>query len=529
MQRNIEGTLHEHDIMQRNIDKTLHESFHWERMDSNDFSDSVEFFSLQSSGSESYLSAAESVDQDLLEDSFKNQQMVCLSSSSSCSSQPNEVCGSENLHGRGAAISCGDQACVGSTAPGESFINSSRELELSMCCGSLRSQPLPEVIVTQVADSPEAYAQAAGHKQSVYAISAFWEEMEKLTINDILHLRTTRSPPLSETSDVPTQTSSLVDPEEHHLTHGGLTDFSDAGDSDYFTQASDSKADRSSWDFSVCDFEEDYWQFLGTSRNTSPDLSCKTLADEEETRSEDFAGRKGPQRRMTKTKSVQNVQALKTEDLSMEAFLYNDDKCETVSGDKLGSMSTVLVHGKALEPLTWGTMHWDPEDTFLEHSDPDILFLLRESHKWKPIPIFSCSHPTVRELTLPEWSGPFLSTDAIPPAQVLSHALLRLGGPIPFHDKGSIWCRRSGQRKQGSVLMSTLEVVSPPACEQQRILGTIQTPVRLLQQSDLCLVCIAFASWVLTSSDPESADAWKTALLANVSALSAIQYLRQRK
>uniref|UniRef100_A0A671XNV8 Uncharacterized protein n=2 Tax=Sparus aurata TaxID=8175 RepID=A0A671XNV8_SPAAU len=43
----------------------------------------------------------------------------------------------------------------------------------------------------------------------------------------------------------------------------------------------------------------------------------------------------------------------------------------------------------------------------------------------------------------------------------------------------------------------------------------------------MCLVCIAFASWVLKSSDPEAADAWKAALLANVSALSAIQYLRQ--
>lgn len=30
-----------------------------------------------------------------------------------------------------------------------------------------------------------------------------------------------------------------------------------------------------------------------------------------------------------------------------------------------------------------------------------------------------------------------------------------------------------------------------------------------LKQSDMCLVCIAFASWVLRSSDPEAADAWK--------------------
>ncbi|XP_064162197.1 PGC-1 and ERR-induced regulator in muscle protein 1-like [Anguilla rostrata] len=48
-----------------------------------------------------------------------------------------------------------------------------------------------------------------------------------------------------------------------------------------------------------------------------------------------------------------------------------------------------------------------------------------------------------------------------------------------------------------------------------------------LRQSDICLVCIAFASWVLKSANPQSADTWKTALLANVSAISAIQYLRR--
>lgn len=33
-----------------------------------------------------------------------------------------------------------------------------------------------------------------------------------------------------------------------------------------------------------------------------------------------------------------------------------------------------------------------------------------------------------------------------------------------------------------------------------------------LKQSDMCLVCIAFASWVLTSSDPKAADAWKAGM-----------------
>ncbi|XP_040913338.1 PGC-1 and ERR-induced regulator in muscle protein 1 isoform X2 [Toxotes jaculatrix] len=48
-----------------------------------------------------------------------------------------------------------------------------------------------------------------------------------------------------------------------------------------------------------------------------------------------------------------------------------------------------------------------------------------------------------------------------------------------------------------------------------------------LRQSDMCLVCIAFASWVLKTANPQVGDAWKAVLLANVSALSAIRYLRK--
>lgn len=33
-----------------------------------------------------------------------------------------------------------------------------------------------------------------------------------------------------------------------------------------------------------------------------------------------------------------------------------------------------------------------------------------------------------------------------------------------------------------------------------------------LRQSDMCLVCIAFASWVLRSSDPDAADTWKAGM-----------------
>ncbi|XP_073511367.1 PGC-1 and ERR-induced regulator in muscle protein 1 [Phyllobates terribilis] len=47
-------------------------------------------------------------------------------------------------------------------------------------------------------------------------------------------------------------------------------------------------------------------------------------------------------------------------------------------------------------------------------------------------------------------------------------------------------------------------------------------------RSDACLVFLAFASWAVKSSDLQSSDGWKTALLANIGAVSAIQYLRRR-
>ncbi|XP_051915688.1 PGC-1 and ERR-induced regulator in muscle protein 1 [Hippocampus zosterae] len=65
--------------------------------------------------------------------------------------------------------------------------------------------------------------------------------------------------------------------------------------------------------------------------------------------------------------------------------------------------------------------------------------------------------------------------------------------------------------------------------DMQRALPNPRTDVSLLRlrQSDMCLVCIAFASWVLKTANPQVGDMWKAVLLANLSALSAIRYLRK--
>lgn len=411
----------------------------------------------------------------------------------------------------------------------------------------LSPPPLPDVTQTpcSTADSPETYAAAAGRTRSVYAISTFWDEMEKLTINDILQLRVGRSTPPRDTHKTATahaddsaeNPSSVVDPVEYSLPDAGLTDTSDTADSDYFTQPDDSKPDRSSCEFSASDFEEEYWQFLGTRRNPSPDPQAKNQPrtrdspgpaheEEESTASEgrdtpvppdDFADKCFQEqepfisnRLILKSKSVRNIHALNTEDLSVDSrdesglFLHS---CLSSDGEKLldigDSLETqipapFLPNTVALgdyaqisfpevfecdytqenaETNSRPVIVFSPDGLslapVLDHPlpyafrDETSLSFLCYSHynKEKPIPIFSYSHPTIRELTFPNYV--FLGADSkednkIFPFRVVSHLYMRgtdCGQPrdafhtwksflpmrkISFSDKGSIWCKGSG-------------------------------------------------------------------------------------
>ncbi|XP_051844833.1 PGC-1 and ERR-induced regulator in muscle protein 1 isoform X2 [Antechinus flavipes] len=47
-------------------------------------------------------------------------------------------------------------------------------------------------------------------------------------------------------------------------------------------------------------------------------------------------------------------------------------------------------------------------------------------------------------------------------------------------------------------------------------------------QNDMCLGFVAFATWAVRTSDLHAPDAWKTVLLANIGALSAIRYFRRQ-
>ncbi|KAJ1145057.1 hypothetical protein NDU88_011349 [Pleurodeles waltl] len=50
----------------------------------------------------------------------------------------------------------------------------------------------------------------------------------------------------------------------------------------------------------------------------------------------------------------------------------------------------------------------------------------------------------------------------------------------------------------------------------------------VIGQGDMCLVFLAFATWAVKTTDLQAPDAWKTALLANLGAVTAIRYLRRR-
>ncbi|XP_068598356.1 uncharacterized protein perm1b [Brachionichthys hirsutus] len=287
-------------------------------------------------------------------------------------------------------------------------------------------------------------------------------------------------------------------------------------------------------------------------------------------------------RRIRKCESTWSVQALNT-DLSLlgsreKGLSFNSFPSENVPSKRTDSWGTLMaahfLSSKCFTILQPDNLSVSPafDYTRCAFSGETSFTFLRDSQCKKPIPIFSCSHPTVRELTLcnQDYVLRAEEEDGISANQVGSRCFTQGGDygdsvaslqglctlkgflsrrKICFHDKGSIWCRGSGAwefpveaenngaDQSNGVATEGKGSSSPPQLYQEvaaihSILETIQTARQdsffsTLTQSDMCLVCIAFSSWVLSSSDPDAADAWKAVLLANVSALSAIQYLRQ--
>ncbi|XP_013861661.1 uncharacterized protein perm1b [Austrofundulus limnaeus] len=484
-----------------------------------------------------------------------------------------------------------------------------------------------------VADSLKTYAKTVGKTKPVYAISPFWDEMEKLTIDDILHVRKKSCLPSKSVQEkpMPNTANRFFDCNQ---SDSSLMNVSDTADSDYFTQPDEFKSDCCG-QLLTSDFEEECSHVVDASRNpsTSPHRKNKQSPSSYLLCEDDSEGKETPvpleyivehhldnQETQTLTlwpRQKYNVQTFKTEDLSLLPLLNH-----YMSGLSL-SRHLCLEEDTGLKP-NCSLVAVNPT-SFLSHTDlldaqdqvsfPEIVeyfsteseantesgsFIVYNPEMFaapdfnstlcefkdtpsfspqtsleQPIPIFSCSYPTIRDLTFPKQHRVFLTANCeregeMSPFRLVSRSFIWADLPassaaaavsgshcwkslasvrkIYFPVKGSFCCRGSGawmfpaeseeihvRRWNPTVRALSEGKLSPDSSQVFRELEEQQETIwskrhgmfSTVKQSDMCLVCIAFASWVLRSSDPEAADAWKATLLANVSALSAIQYLRK--
>lgn len=463
-----------------------------------------------------------------------------------------------------------------------------------------------------------------GPTPPIFAISSFWDEMEKLTINDILQLRiaNSRSLPteniiLEESSHVDIINAHLLERDEVESKNESLEDglIDDMADSDYFTHLDDSKPDRSSCEFSTfSDFDEEFIQLLHASANPSPDL----LESKEQTFLESMCAvnlketlpsqsneivkmfpESNPVVYMYSETEMQDLFLTTKEDNNMNALLLDqcsmrrstpspvlsvsdilDDQC-LPSFFEIPKSDTELEQYQTWIPSRRPLLYFSQnvslaetyDDFFSDFEVGNLLFpSLQGSIKSEKtmVPIYSSSRPVVRDLEYPEIdeviheNAPIRVMRCASPSETsnmcfitsqrstwrnlsLRHTKLLMGRTWctmatswSFPKTANIVCNYETKTTLSSSIAQSNHPVLP--LENQALGQMVEHKTHFgegianadrerflfsLKQADMCLVCIAFASWVLKSSNPQSTDMWKTALLANVSAISAIQYLRR--
>lgn len=351
--------------------------------------------------------------------------------------------------------------------------------EVNSVCGlsgdQLGPASTPLFTSCSMADNPETHAIASGHTRPVYAMSAFWDDMEKVTINDILQLRMARGTPPGVPGKLPHASRgrnhcSLSDSKP---ADGVPLDTSDTADSDYFTQLDECKPDRWGGDLSTSDFEEE--QLLAASRSSSPDLgqskqpraSCSPYLADEEAESSASEGRETPvpagdfthtcledracgdsrsssfvrAQRLARSKSMHNVRAL-SEDLSLRreddigpvlcsAPDENSSEIPLLSNEITSDNLTQMFAPDVFEDIIRedkakrisGSVLLCDSDPVLDYSlltfRDDILFIFLHDSE-ETIPIFSYSHPIIRTF-------PFPSSVFLNPVCKIKHLMPLLG------------------------------------------------------------------------------------------------------
>lgn len=102
---------------------------------------------------------------------------------------------------------------------------------------------MPVFTACSGADNPDTRSVVAGHTRPVYAISALWDEMEKVTVNEMLQLRMARRAPPGVADKSP-QVRNYCSLTESKSAGGVPLDTSDSADCGYFTQPDEFKPDH---------------------------------------------------------------------------------------------------------------------------------------------------------------------------------------------------------------------------------------------------------------------------------------------
>ncbi|KAK2858025.1 hypothetical protein Q7C36_005944 [Tachysurus vachellii] len=461
----------------------------------------------------------------------------------------------------------------------------------------------------------ESLEAAVGPNCPVYALSSFWDEMEKLTINDILHLRSdhNRSPMsrsvISDESDVHLEDKEPLTSKHDRVQESDLME--DSADSDYFTHVDESKPDRSSCELStLSDCDEEFQQILN--RNPSPEpqhvkeqtenMKSTYIPGHEfdrymETESLDIiklSHQDGIPHNLYPAIEVESLFLTFTQDSNGNPFELEDiRKIPVLSfGNTADNQSTLTfsellakgINGAGSSDRLSNTVASFPfaqnlsvcemyDDSFSDFEIGNVLF---PPTKDKTVPIFSASHSVVRDLVFPQVEeldvDPDFEQDNMT-IRDLSHfssqsemstspsgmpnlffsmsqrgnwsslfSLRRrrfIGKGSTWHHNVSSWIFPKEAKKATSYISRSQQVALLMQGGNNSLLQMAESQqcavyiskkedfIFSLKQADMCLVCIALASWVLKSSNSQSTDMWKAALLANISAISAIQYLRK--
>ncbi|MEQ2254361.1 hypothetical protein ILYODFUR_002967 [Ilyodon furcidens] len=467
---------------------------------------------------------------------------------------------------------------------------------------------------------------------SVFAMSSFWREMERLTINDILGLRNAGK------SALPGRLPDVKESEETLF------------DSSILTEEDEPKLEKAAEE--MCEVVSSSsqtvnWQSEPVLISQSPDICSERTVLESVTDSSQPVLTERAQtclKKISKTVSVHNLQALDSESFSYmckrDAFHILEEQetrnmsslTETSAAKKdttlpssstntyrisftdifqyfFGEKQSVSSQSAREDTSTFSTSgNSVPEtyDHFFSEFDNESffypLFTAAEKNKDKPVPIFSYSRSTSRNFQFPEAYEHFFASSSSDdssdeeencrPVKVVSRFSRKVSSPqittdvyedfftdgditrnlfslsslsfrkisftapaVQDEERNSLVPLKHSSRHRVQKIGFPVNALGDPdvmfpdpllyhleeristqltllPCRYEGLEVAVSNP-RLdapllpLKQSDMCLVCIAFASWVLKTANPQVGDAWKAVLLANVSALSAIRYLRK--